>query len=59
MAVSKAQIRANLKFRIKHCYVLTLTYHKEYDKEVIAKLKSETNKTDYIRKLILKDLEVM
>lgn len=58
MAVSKAQIRANTRYRQRHFLSLNICFHKEHDKNIVDRLNGVSNKTDYIRELIAKDLSL-
>ena len=44
------------KYRKKSCKIVQLRFFKKRDKDVIEKLDSVENKTDYIRQLILNDI---
>lgn len=52
----KAKTRINNAYKKRAQTAFTLRYHNVNDADVIAKLKSESNKIDYIRKLIRKDI---
>ena len=53
----KATQNALLRYRKKATTTFHIRYHNVYDAQIIDKLKSQDNKTDYIRQLIKKDIE--
>lgn len=54
---SEAQMRANNKYEKAHIRQILLKFHKTYDAEIIEKLDSLDSKNNYVRQLILQDLE--
>ena len=54
---SEAKMRANNKYEKKHIRQILLKFHKTYDAAIIEKLDSVPSKNNYVRQLILKDLE--
>lgn len=56
-ARKKAQNAINLKYKKEKATAFTFRYYNSTDVEVIAKLKSVSNKCDYVRQLILKDIK--
>lgn len=60
---SKEQIQKERKTAInnkshkKNCKTFLLSFHKEKDKKIIEKMEQQESKCDYVRQLILKDLE--
>lgn len=54
---SEAKMRANSKYEKKHIRQILLKFHKTYDAAIIEKLDSVPSKNNYVRQLILKDLE--
>ena len=52
----KAKNRITRKYHVRAMKAYTFRFHKVNDADVIAKLDSSTNKNDYIRRLILKDI---
>ena len=53
---SKAQIRANAKWKKKAVRQYNLNFHREYDAAIINKLDTVSSKNGYIRELILRDI---
>lgn len=53
---TKAQIKAVDKYNKAKTVMYCLRFFKETDKTVIEKLNSVPNRTDYIRQLILADI---
>ena len=53
----KARERSNRLYKSRAQTPFTIRFHNVNDKEVIARLKSVPNRCDYIRKLVLKDIE--
>ena len=53
----KATTRRMNEWNRENKVAICLRYHKVYDKELIEKLNSVPNKNDYIRQLILKDMQ--
>ncbi len=51
-----ARTRRMNEFNRENKIAVCLRYNKVYDKEIIEKLNSVSNKNDYIRRLILKDI---
>nr|DAZ04855.1 MAG TPA: hypothetical protein [Caudoviricetes sp.] len=54
---SEAKMRANSKYEKKHIRQILLKFHKTYDVAIIEKLDSVPSKNNYVRQLILQDLE--
>lgn len=54
---SEAKMRANSKYEKAHIRQILLKFHKTYDASIIEKLDSVPSKNNYVRQLILKDLE--
>lgn len=54
---SEARMRANSKYEKKHIRQTLLKFHKNYDAAIIEKLDSVPSKNNYVRQLILQDLE--
>ena len=54
---SEAQMRANNKYEKAHIRQILQKFHKTYDAAIIEKLDSLDSKNNYVRQLILKDLE--
>ena len=54
---SEAKMRANSKYEKTHIRQILLKFHKTYDEAIIEKLDSVPSKNNYVRQLILKDLE--
>lgn len=54
---SEAKMRANSKYEKKHIRQILLKFHKTYDEAIIEKLDSVPSKNNYVRQLILQDLE--
>ena len=54
---SEAKMRANSKYEKKHISQILLKFHKTYDSAIIEKLDSVPSKNNYVRQLILQDLE--
>ena len=54
---SEAKMRANSTYEKKHIRQFLLKFHKSYDGAIIEKLDSVPSKNNYVRQLILKDLE--
>lgn len=54
---SEAKIRANNKYAKKSVSQVCLKYVTKNNKEILEKLNSVPNKADYVRQLILQDLE--
>lgn len=53
----KAIARSNKEYKKRAQKAFSLRFHKVYDEAVITKFKSVPNITDYVRKLVLKDIE--
>lgn len=53
----KARNRTITKYHTRAMKSFTFRFHNESDSAVIAKLKSKENKNDYIRQLILNDIQ--
>ena len=53
----KARNRLITKYHNKAMKSFTFRFHKESDRDVIATLQSKSNKNDYVRQLILKDIK--
>lgn len=54
---SEARLRANNKYAKKNVSQICLKYVTKNNKEILEKLNSVPSKADYVRQLILKDLE--
>lgn len=54
---SEAKIRANNKYASKNVSQVCLKYVTKNNQEILEKLNSAPNKADYVRQLILQDLE--
>ena len=54
---SEAQLRAQTKYEKKNVSQVCLKYITKNNKEILEKLNSVPSKADYVRQLILKDLE--
>lgn len=54
---SEAQLRAQIKYEKKSVSQVCLKYVTKNNKEILDKLNSVPSKADYVRQLILKDLE--
>lgn len=54
---SEAKMRANNKYAKKNVSQICLKYITKNNKEILDKLNSVPSKADYVRQLILKDLE--
>lgn len=54
---SAARLRANNKYAKKNVSQICLKYVTKNNKEILEKLNSVPSKADYVRQLILKDLE--
>ena len=54
--MKKYQLKATAKYQKANMTMVTLKFHNKSDLDVINKLQSVENKTDYIRQLILKDI---
>lgn len=54
---SEAKLRATKKYEKKNIRQILLKFHKTHEAEIIEKLDSVPSKNNYIRQLILKDLE--
>lgn len=54
---SEAKLRATKKYEKAHIRQILLKFHKTYDAAIIEKLNSVSSKNNYVRQLILKDLE--
>lgn len=54
---SEAKIRANNKYVKKNVSQICLKYVTKNNKEILEKLNSVPSKADYVRQLILQDLE--
>lgn len=54
---SEARIRANNKYAKNNVSQVSLKYVTKNNQEILDKLNSVPNKADYVRQLILKDLE--
>lgn len=56
-ARAKAIDRQNRKYKREKQTAFTIRFHNINDKAVIEKIKSQSNKIDYIRQLIIKDIK--
>lgn len=54
---SAAKLRATKKYEKANIRQILLKFHKTHEAEIIEKLDSVPSKNNYIRQLILKDLE--
>ena len=54
---SEARLRANNKYAKKNVSQICLKYVTKNNREILEKLNSVPSKADYVRQLILKDLE--
>lgn len=54
---SEAQLRAQIKYEKKSVSQVCLKYVTKNNQEILEKLNSVPSKADYVRQLILKDLE--
>ena len=54
---SAAKLRATKKYEKANIRQILLKFHKTHEVEIIEKLDSVPSKNNYIRQLILKDLE--
>lgn len=54
---SEAKLRATKKYEKANIRQFLLKFHKTHDAEIIEKLESQDSKNNYIRQLILHDLE--
>lgn len=54
---SEAQLRAQTKYEKKNVSQVCLKYITKNNKEILEKLNSVPSKADYVRQLILQDLE--
>ena len=54
---SEAKLRANNKYAAKNVSQVCLKYITKNNQEILEKLNSVPNKADYVRQLILQDLE--
>lgn len=54
---SAARLRAQTKYEKKNVSQVCLKYVTKNNKEILEKLNSVPSKADYVRQLILKDLE--
>ena len=55
--VSAAKLRATKKYEKANIRQILLKFHKTHEAEIIEKLDSVPSKNNYIRQLILQDLE--
>lgn len=54
---SEAQLRAQIKYEKKNVSQVCLKYVTKNNQEILDKLNSVPSKADYVRQLILQDLE--
>lgn len=54
---SEAQLRATIKYEKKNVSQVCLKYVTKNNQEILDKLNSVPSKADYVRQLILQDLE--
>ena len=54
---SEARLRATKKYEKERVRQILLKFHKTHDAEIIEKLNSVDSKNNYVRQLILQDLE--
>lgn len=52
----KARARSNRLYKVRAQVAFTIRYHKVNDCKVIEKLKTVPNRCDYIRHLVLEDI---
>ena len=57
MAISEAKKKADEKWRRANLKQVKFNFNKPGDKDVLDKLDSVENKTDYVRRLIKEDLD--
>lgn len=53
----KAKNKITNRYHTRAMKAFTFRFHKESDSTVIAKIQSKENKNDYIRQLILSDIQ--
>lgn len=56
MAMTKAQLEANNRYKKKAQKNFLLTYHKVYDADIISMIEKQESKSDYIRQLVRADI---
>lgn len=56
MALTKAQKKADLKYKQKTYTTMAIGMHNEKDKDILEYMKSIPNKRKYIKELIRKDM---
>lgn len=57
MAISEALAKAQKKYTQEKTRTFYIRLNKETDADIIEKLETVQNKTDYIRELVRKDME--
>ena len=55
--MKKYELKATAKYQKANMKSFQIRFHNTHDRDVINKLQSVENKTDYIRQLILSDLK--
>lgn len=53
----KAALQSQYKWKKKNNKIISVRFNIESDKEVLDQINKQKNKADYIRKLVLKDIE--
>lgn len=53
----KATLKNQYAWKKKHNKIISVRFNIESDKEVLEQIGKQKNKADYLRKLILKDIE--
>lgn len=53
----KAVLQSQYKWKKKNNKIISVRFNIESDKEVLDQINKQKNKADYIRKLVLKDIE--
>lgn len=54
--VTKAQLRASAKYQAEQIKTIGLRFHTVRDADILEWLEGKTNKTDYFRELVRKDM---
>lgn len=55
--MKKYQLKAQEKYRKSHTKTFSIKFYNESDRDILKKLESVENKTDYIRQLIHADIQ--
>lgn len=55
--MAKRRTEIQKKYDVANCRFFYLKFNRKTDEDVITKLENEQNKTNYIRKLIRRDLD--